>query len=225
MKTIIKLLILIIIANFNSFPQTKFAMVLGDSNGAFDSGWVYQLSKLHPEIYFINFSIPGNTIGFNNLNKDTLNTLKNIQKYFLRAYEKTNQIDYIFIMLGTNDCKKTFDLKQNEVIINFESLLDYIANYNYPHKKPEIILITPPPAGEDSILQEKYHGIKKRLEKNIPEYLEISNKYKIHSIDIYNALKKDFNSLTVDGIHFNINGYKKIANLISSYLKEKKILE
>lgn len=205
--------------------QKKNVMVLGDSNGAFDSGWVYQLSRLHPEINFINFSISGNTIGFDNLNKDTLNTLKNIYKYLKEGLEINNQIDIILIMLGTNDCKAIFDTLQPKVVKNLDSLINILVNYKYPIKRPDIVLITPPPAGDDSILQPKYYGILNRLKNLIPEYKEIALKYKIYFIDIFTPLEKDFYKLTTDGIHFKTIGYIKIAEIIDNYLKEYKLIK
>jgi len=208
-----------------TYSQKKYAIVLGDSNGAFDSGWVYQLSKIHPEINFINFSIPGNTIGFDNLGKDTLNTLKNIYKYLDKAYQITDRIDIILIMLGTNDCKAIFESVQNKVLVNLDSLLKILINYKYSHKKPTIVLITPPPAGNDSILLPKYHGISDRLQKLVPKYRAIAKKNKIYYIDIYNPLKKDFYKLTTDGIHFKTVGYIEMANIIDNSLKKYKLVK
>jgi len=211
--------------NISLFSQRKYVMVLGDSNGAFDSGWVYQLSRIHPEINFINFSIAGNTIGFDNLNKDSLNTLKNIYKYLNKTFEITNKLDMILIMLGTNDCKAIFDTLQNEVINNMDSLIKILVKYEYPVKKPDIVLITPPPAGNDSILLSKYYGISKRLDKLIPEYKRIARKYKIYYIDIYTPLQKDFYKITTDGIHFKTEGYIKIAEIINNSLKKYKLVK
>lgn len=222
-KLILLFLIFLFIVRISA--QKKNVMVLGDSNGAFDSGWVYQLSRLHPEVNFINFSIAGNTIGFDNLNKDTLNTLKNINKYLKKALEVSGKIDIILIMLGTNDCKAIYDSLQPKVVKNLDSLINILVNYKYPVKKPDIVIITPPPAGHDSILQSKYYGILKRLKNLIPEYKKIALKYNVHFIDIFTPLEKDLYELTTDGIHFKTIGYIKIAEIIDNSLKKFRLIK
>jgi hypothetical protein len=51
---------------------------LGDSNGALPFGWVNQLKKIRPDDTIFDISISGNTIGFNNNGRASLNTLSNI---------------------------------------------------------------------------------------------------------------------------------------------------
>lgn len=67
---------------------SKSILILGDSNGAFEYGWVNQLKKLRPADRIENTSIAGNTIGFNNLNRKSLNTLGNIDLYLEECYKK-----------------------------------------------------------------------------------------------------------------------------------------
>ena len=56
-------------------------LAIGDSNGEFDFGWVAQLQKIRSVDKIVNTSISGNTIGFDNLGRKQLNTLKNIDSY------------------------------------------------------------------------------------------------------------------------------------------------
>ena len=123
-------------------------------------------------------------------------------------------------MLGTNDCKAVFDSLQSEVSSNLEKLVQMIKKFPYASQnRPQIVLITPPPIGPDSMLLPKYYGGLNRLEKLLPNYQRISEKYDCGYIDIFHPLFNNFDSLTVDGIHLNETGYKKAAEIIDKALK------
>ena len=204
----------------NSCAENKNLNILtiGDSNGAAQNGWVYQLKHIRSNDSIINFSIGGNTIGFNNLDKDTLNTLKNVSIYLSVAEDMAERIDKIIVVLGTNDCKAVFDSLQDVVVENLDSLVHLISSYNYKNKKPRIYLSTPPPAAVDSLLIPKYYGIRKRLNYLIPYYENIARKYNCTYIDIYNPLLTGFDTLNLDGIHLNDVGYIEMAKIIDASL-------
>jgi lysophospholipase L1-like esterase len=93
-------------------------LAIGDSHGAVETGWVNQLQKLRPADSIMNVAVSGNTIGFDNLGRESLNELKNIQNQLLIANEYPHSIDYFIVMLGTNDCKAVFDSMQTEIPVN-----------------------------------------------------------------------------------------------------------
>lgn len=196
-------------------------VIIGDSNGASETGWVYQLDKLRNKgDILINHSIGGNTIGFDNLGRDTLNTLKNINGYIRIAEDSVRMIDKVLICLGTNDCKAVFDTLQSLVPVNLEKLIQAVRDYPYAAETiPEIVLITPPPIAEDSVLLPKYKGGKERLKNLLPGYRMIADKYDCRYADIYHPLVSDFMSLTEDGIHLNETGSLKAAEIINEAMK------
>jgi lysophospholipase L1-like esterase len=196
-------------------------LVIGDSNGASQRGWVYQLDRLrNGSDRLINYSIGGNTIGFDNLGRDTLNTLKNISRYIVNAEDSIQRLDKILICLGTNDCKAVFDTLQSQVSLNLEKLILSIRNHPYSMgNKPDIVIITPPPIADDSLLLPKYFGGKERLEKLLPFYRIIANKYGCRYVDIYHPLSTDFKSFTLDGIHLNEPGSLRAAEIINTAIK------
>ena len=93
-----------------SSDRSKFILTIGDSHGASETGWVNQLKNLRPDDSILNVAISGNTIGFDNLGQESLNELKNIREHLSKADEYPRAIDYIIVMLGTNDCKAVFVL-------------------------------------------------------------------------------------------------------------------
>jgi lysophospholipase L1-like esterase len=198
----------------------KYILALGDSNGAHANGWVFQLQQLRPADTLLNYCISGNTIGFNNNGRDTLNTLSNLKEYLDKATRSTPRLDMIIVLLGTNDCKAVFDSLQDDVKDNLDTLICRIEEYPYPGKKPEIVLITPPPTSPDSLLIEKYLGITNRLANLVPEYTKVAEKYHCQFIDIYHPLSDGFDSLNEDGIHLNEVGYEKMAKMINDQLSK-----
>ena len=70
------------------FSKSLHILTIGDSNGTFDYSWPQQLKKLLPFSTIINKSVSGNTIGFDNLGRMELNTLKNINRYLDEAFKE-----------------------------------------------------------------------------------------------------------------------------------------
>jgi len=211
------LLFFVLIPNFAKGEQR--IMILGDSNGAAEGGWVDQLQSLRPTDLFCNLSIAGNTIGFNNGGRDTLNTLKNIESYIESAKQNLGEISVVLILLGTNDCKLVFDSVQHEVPQNLASLLIKIKQ-NDKTGNLKIVYITPPPIAEDIFLEKKYHGSKKRLEVLIPKIKKITRKQHCSFINLYAPMKKEYHNLNTDGIHLNEHGAMKAAQIINQFLNK-----
>jgi lysophospholipase L1-like esterase len=196
-------------------------LAIGDSHGAVETGWVSQLQKLRPADSIMNVAVSGNTIGFDNLGRESLNELKNIQNQLLIANEYPHSIDYIIVMLGTNDCKAVFDSMQSEIPVNYDKLIESIKSFSYTHSpSPTIIVVTPPPIAEDELMEAKYHGAKSRLEKNLPFYHTIAIKYDFIYVDANTPLQKNFREMTKDGIHLTDDGYVKVATLINQKMQQ-----
>ena len=192
-------------------------LAIGDSHGAAENGWVNQLQALRPTDKVINTAISGNTIGFDNLQREELNTQKNIKSYILKGQENGN-IDEIFIMLGTNDCKKVFEHHQHSVHRHLLKVIHVIKELT---PTSSITILTPPPMGEDSLLKEKYHGGKQRVESLVWQYFKLANEEVIEIIDIHSMLKSRFKDLHTDGVHMNEKGYGIIAKQVHKQLKMK----
>lgn len=154
---------------------------------------VNQLRKLRPTDSILNVAISGNIIGFDSLGKESLNELKNIQHHLTEARASEQDIDFIIVLLGTNDCKAIFDSLQVDVPKNLERLTGFITNFNYQQQQgPELILVTPPPIAEDEKLETKYHGGAKRLMALLPHYTFVANMHHCSLINIHDVLRAEF---------------------------------
>lgn len=198
--------------------DSNHLLIIGDSNGAAKDGWVAQLKKLRTNDVFLNLSIPGNTIGFDNLSKDTLNTKKNIVSYLQRGEDSLKRIDKILILLGTNDCKAVFKDNQDLVIPNLEIVLSEIDTYSFK-KRPRVYLISPTPFAPDSLLTDKYKGGEERLLQLIPKMKKTAQRRNIPFLNLHDSIFSEYPQLNKDGIHLNKLGAKKAAKIIQTFIQ------
>lgn len=197
----------------------KSILCIGDSNGAALHGWANQLRQLYPQDTIVNFSISGNTIGFDNLGRKNRNTLRNINSYLQKASSQSP--DYIVLLLGTNDSKAIFDQQTAQVPENLEKLIKKIQEFEFPFaKKPTICIVTPPPYGNDKHLKNKYKGGAKRVKKLVPAFRRIAKKHGCLFVDIHSPLEKNFDNYSPDGVHLSPAGQKKIALMIAEAIEK-----
>lgn len=211
----------------NRNSQKLNILTIGDSNGAVEIGWPYQLEKLFPFSTVVNKSISGNTIGFDNLDQEKLNTLKNIDRYLDEAYNelgKGNEFDVILIGLGTNDTKKVFENRQKEVAENLSVLVQKVKQLVSKNQAeiPEIVIISPSPMDEQKVNQEKYGGGDLRIQKNNQQFKKVALKNQVDFLDTYTALKKEISEKTTDGVHLTEKAQFEMASEIANYLNSKK---
>ena len=189
---------------------------IGDSNGQNKDGWVDQLKKLLPSSSIFNSSQSGRTIGFDNNGQKALNALSNIDSYLKEAQQKigNKKYDYIIVCLGTNDAKKEFSERQDEVVKNFDALLNKIIRHPlYKQSLPKLIYVTPPPIRTKNIA-EKYAGGSERIEQLITKFTPIAEHYGFRVIDVYHPLIGILDYYAADGVHMAGAGQEIIAGKI-----------
>ncbi len=204
--------------NVLAHVPARTILAIGDSNGAMEGGWADQLKKLRPQDRIINTCVSGNTIGFDNLNKEELNTLKNIDRYIGRA---EGRLDAVVIMLGTNDSKAEFDRRADEIPANLEKLIRKIKEE--VSKKPSlgspvIYVVSPPPYGDDSRLAPKYHGGAVRVEKLSGKFRQAAIKNGARYIETHDRLKPVFPYISPDGVHLSLEGQTILAAILNESL-------
>ena len=205
---------------FGCKANSRNILVIGDSNSAASNSWVIKLNKLLPDYKILNTAIHGNTIGFDNLGRQDLNSLRCITHYLQKADNELRKVDLILIMLGTNDCKAIFKDSTSVVIPNLEKLIRKI-NQHYAGKTgacPEIILISPAPIADDTALEEKYHGAQKRLEQFCMHYSDVADRTGIRYLDLHSELKSAGKTIHTDGIHLNDDTYQRIATIVKEFI-------
>ncbi|MBN1107898.1 MAG: hypothetical protein JXR66_09950 [Bacteroidales bacterium] len=195
-------------------------LTIGDSNGALPFGWVSQLKQIRTNDTIFNISISGNTIGFNNNGRSSLNTLSNIEGYMNTAYEKLSHIDRIIFMIGTNDCKAVFRDSLHVVPGNMRKLIAGVKKITEMHNnRPVIYIVSPPPFGPDEMVGEKYAGGMARVSQLNKQLEIIAKEESVIFINTCHILEPVFRQLTSDGVHLNAEGQKMIALIINENLK------
>lgn len=201
-------------------------LTVGDSNGAStqqQAKWPDTLSQCLGGTYrIINHSESGRTIGFDNLGRESLNTLKQVSSILNDACVQTDGkggFDRVLILLGTNDCKAVFDDRQSQVTPNLEKLIRAIRDFDYPnHQVPRITVISPPPYGRKAAVTAKYKDADKRAKALLPQFRRLARQLDCDFIDIHTPLQPDIEQLTVDGVHFTDKGYTLMGKLIADAL-------
>jgi lysophospholipase L1-like esterase len=195
-------------------------LTIGDSNGALPEGWVTQLRKIRTNDTIFNISISGNTIGFNNNGRKSLNTLANIGAYMDKAYTSLGKIDMVIMMIGTNDCKSVFKDSLGVVPGNMKKVIEVIkVNASIHRGKPLIFIVSPPPFGPDALVGEKYAGGLERIRQLNEKLITVASDEKVQYIDSFHILLPVFNTLSADGVHLNPDGQMMIARIIQENLK------
>jgi lysophospholipase L1-like esterase/pimeloyl-ACP methyl ester carboxylesterase len=194
-------------------------LTIGDSNAAAENGWPAQLRKLLPFSTVVNKSVSGNTIGFDNLGQEKLNTLKNIDHYLDEAQTELGadqNFDVILIGLGTNDAKRIFEHQQKEVTQNLQLLIDKIKGRaeNTTGKIPAVFIISPPPMEEEKADQVKYGGGNQRIDGNNIRFQKMAEVNRATFIDINTELKKTGPGITTDGVHLTSQAQFQLADKI-----------
>jgi lysophospholipase L1-like esterase/esterase/lipase len=198
----------------------RAVVAIGDSNGTSEIEWVGQLQRLRSQDSIFNYSISGNTIGFDNRKNEKLNTLRNVDRYLADAISRSpeNRLDDIILLIGTNDCKRVYEDSTQKVIENLQKLITSIQNNENVNESTNVYIVTPPPMGPDSMLLGKYQGGDQRIRSLLPGFLEVSLNSNCYYIDVYSDLKSSFAEFNIDGIHLNEKGSVLVARRISSFL-------
>ena len=204
-----------------SLAQKPVWLTIGDSNGTGPEAWPAQLQRVMPSVQIINHSIPGNTIGFDNLGRKDLNTLRNIHRYLEESENEINgrEPQHILILLGTNDSKKVFANRQAEVKKNMVTLINDIrAYYQKRNQKANITLISPPPMAPDWFLIAKYHGGDSRLAVLTKAFEGIAKKEHCGFVNLYKPFHPIWMAMTKDGVHMTNAGEYTVARYIVLHL-------
>jgi lysophospholipase L1-like esterase len=207
----------------NGAPHTRkhrrVVLVIGDSNGAAADGWPALLKGLIAADVFINNSESGRTLGFNNPEEDR-NCLVNLDSYLDAAVEEAGEgLDDVVLLLGTNDCKACFDIRQAEVEGHLRAAIEKIRKHNNGGKwSPRVMVVSPPPYGKDEVMQPKYHGGAARARHVAHLYHHVAMDVHTKFVDAHALLEPIWDDVSPDGVHMDAEAQKIIARAIAERL-------
>jgi lysophospholipase L1-like esterase len=188
-------------------------LVIGDSNGAAEQGWVVQLQQIRGGGPLVNTSLSGNTLGFTDAGRMERNTLENLTPYLRRGYAEMGGIDEILIGLGTNDCKVKFADRHDEIIVNLDTLLSRTQAFfdSRGQELPRIVLLTPPPVGPREQLNEEFQEARACTAAYSAELRRLAAARGYCLVDWQEQPGDRVLVHSRDGIHFNAEGYRMLA--------------
>lgn len=164
-----------------------------------------KLSKSNVNI--IEQGLCGRTTVFEDIsrpNRNGANTLNTI-------FDESDDIDYVILMLGTNDCKTYYGNSENEIASGINQCLDLILEHVSPEK---VLLISPIQLGEE-VWKAEYDPefnqnsvlVSKRLKVS---YERIAKKRNVHFL----AASEYANPSDADQEHLDVIGHSKLADAI-----------
>ena len=186
-------------------------LVFGDSNSIrpvlTGRSWPSLLEKKYSNhIQVLNASCDGRTTKYDIGERNGLWVVGSILK-------AQSPLEYVLIMLGTNDLKCKYGPPPTaDIIDGMRRIIDKVKSIEM---SATIIILTPPPLGH--VKDGDLVGAHQRILSLVSGLTRLSEIMKIKLIDIYSLLdlRSDIES---DKIHLNLFGRKKIAEAIFNYL-------
>lgn len=125
--------------------------------------------------------------------------------------------DIIILAVGINDLQKIYDNDEKVIYFGLKALVEEIKKEN----NPNIILLVPS-AIKENILNSFFNTLfdEKSIEKSkkLPKiYQKIAKEFELDLIDLNNIAETS----STDGLHYDVEGHKKIADKLIEFIKTK----
>lgn len=180
----------------------------------FEDRW----TSMVEEKFYVNFRFIVEGQGGRTIDNDDGTEGKNGLKSFTQAIYSHLYLDYVFIMLGTNNLKERFRLDAKEIANKFKKYQEEITKFekDWEIKKSfKVILVAPPKIYEDFIPKDwGFIGSQKISDQVAVEYQIIVTELGWEFIDA-SEIKVD----QKDGVHLDEMGNKELADLVSNCLE------
>ena len=197
-------------------------LTIGPSNEYAADSWVNQLPGKLPFSNIVNYSIPGNTCGFDNLGNKKLNTISQIDSLVKLGNAKNygKPFKYLAIALGTNDCKAIFNEDFEKIKENYQNLIEKLKTSDLFQKDySQFILMTPPPIDHTKAIEKYNEGnaCEQKLNASIENFCKKENAVFINS---YEILIQNLTENTTDGVHLTTPAQSLITELLIKKLEK-----
>lgn len=144
---------------------------------------------------------------------------KNGSEYLIPCLDTHDPIDYVILMLGTNELKAVYNKNVEEIGSLIEKyFIKVILNRKsqFLETTPKLIIVTPPLVNETTdYCKNKYEGATLKSQQLNDVYKNLSIKYNCLFID-NKGLKTG-----IDGVHLNEESHKLLADKICQCLNFK----
>ncbi|MBK6949636.1 MAG: prolyl oligopeptidase family serine peptidase [Haliscomenobacter sp.] len=197
-------------------------LVIGASNETAADSWTNMLKSRLTYGNLVRYAVPGNTIGYDNLDNPKLNTLRNVDSLiqFAGRQNAEKPFDVILIALGTNDCKAVFRGDTQAMERHFLELIRRLRSSPLVDPGKTRFLYMSPPPMEEAFAEAKYQGgeVCVREWKGILERL--AQQQGDLFFDTHRFLNPSNGRVTYDGVHLTARSQQAIADGIEQVLRE-----
>ena len=133
--------------------------------------------------------------------------------------ESHRPLDFVIIMLGTNDLKVEFNLSVEEIAQGAKTLCEMVLNSEYlADNIPQILLVSPTHIGSTVIPdQEEFFNKARDQSLQFAEYYEkAAAELGVHFLDAANIVKVS----EVDGVHWDADQHIKFGKVLSELIQK-----
>ncbi len=183
-----------------------------------DERWTGILQKkLGDDYYIIEEGLGGRTTVW----EDPIEEYKSGKKYLLPCLDSHKPLDLVIIMLGTNDLKSRFSVSVFDIGASMENLVKTIlkSDAGIDFEPPKILLVPPVPiksVGRKNDIDLMIPDMEARSKALIPYYEDIAKRYDLYYMNPEGQVEIN----NIDGIHYTLDGHKKMAELMADKIHE-----
>ncbi|MBR6986954.1 MAG: SGNH/GDSL hydrolase family protein [Clostridiales bacterium] len=185
-----------------------------------DSRWPCVMQKILGDEYkVIEEGQNGRTIA----TEDPAEGEKNGLTYLGPCLESHAPLDYVIVMLGSNDCKRKFSYSSMDIAGEMQIMLEKIQSYNRfrCNDKIKVILVSPPLiscAINDSWLGDSfgYENARRLTQELSSWYKQLADMYGCTFVDAAEYVKVS----DVDGVHLDREGQKELGRVLAEALSK-----
>lgn len=192
---------------FNPYDNSRFDETIR---------WTSRLKNLLGEDVDVIEEGANNRTGFVN---NPAGFLFSAQRHFPKIISKIPKLDLLILAVGTNDLQFLFDVNFKTVEKGLETLILEAKN-----RASSIILIPPVELSEDVLkgfFKNQFDETSIAKSKKVGrEYRKLANVYGCKMFDINNFVHPS----STDGLHYDEDGHKKIAENLYSFILENNLL-
>lgn len=133
------------------------------------------------------------------------------------ALESHGPIDFMTLMLGTNDLKTRFAVEPERIAEDVGTLLDIALSDDMQgrHKGFKVLLICPPPILEKGVIADQFTGGAEKSLRLSEAYASVARAKGVAFLDAGRVIE----SSRVDGIHFGIEMHAKLGHAVAGALR------
>ena len=152
------------------------------------------------------------------LKSEIANPEKNGINYILPCILSHEPLDFVVIMLASNDVKDKYGLSANDIAKNLKETISIIKSADIDNVENLKILIICPP---EVIVSEK--GLDERYKEGIEKFKKLPELYKKVALETNSSFlnASDYiSSSKIDGLHFDAEAHLKLADVVKQWIQK-----